>query len=711
MIDQATIERIIGATNIVDVVQDYITLRRSGSSYKGLCPFHDDKTPSFYVSPAKGIFKCFSCGKGGDAVHFVMYEEQIGYHDALRRLAQKYGIPVQEREMTDEDRREQSERESMFVVNEWAANYFHHILLHHDDGRAVGLAYFRSRGFRDDIIEKFRLGFCLDQWDTMSKEAVRKGYKPEFLTKTGLSIEREANHSLIDKFRGRAIFPWINVSGKVVAFGGRVLDARTKGVAQKYVNSPDSLIYHKSQELYGLFQAKKRIAKDDLVYMVEGYTDVISMYQSGIENVVANSGTALNEAQIRLLHRFTQNITLIYDSDEAGIHAALRGTDMLLADGMNVSVLLLPDGDDPDSFARHHSAEEFRDYVATHAVDFIRFKTNLLSHEATDNPLKRSELATNILQSVCVIPDEMKRATYVHECAELMDMDESLMLRQCTRMRRDYVTQRRQEREREKARAERGQQPQAAQAAGADGASDVPASGATASGPSASGSPTSGAPVSEGAASAAQPPQVAAPPVPAHTPSPQPITLVSRTDAQQRKIVEIERLIMTQVVRHGTEKICTADSEGNSAEMSLTAFVARELDTDGLRFSHPLYADMLAAVRDKADTDGFSCARYYQTCGNEQMSLAATDMLTDRYQLSAGQQLTEENNTPAARIDHYMLDYKFHIVSAELQRLRKQLANPDVAASPERQMDILRRSMQLNEVKRLIAERLGERVM
>lgn len=688
MIDQATIERIIGATNIVDVVQDYITLRRSGSSYKGLCPFHDDKTPSFYVSPAKGIFKCFSCGKGGDAVHFVMYEEQIGYHDALRRLAQKYGIPVQEREMTDEDRRQQSERESMFVVNEWAADYFHHILLNHDDGRAVGLAYFRSRGFRDDIIEKFRLGFCLDQWDAMSKEAIRKGYKPEFLTKTGLSIEREANHSLIDKFRGRAIFPWFNVSGKVVAFGGRVLDARTKGVAQKYVNSPDSLIYHKSQELYGLFQAKKRIAKDDLVYMVEGYTDVISMHQSGIENVVANSGTALNEAQIHLLHRFTQNITLIYDSDEAGIHAALRGTDMLLADGMNVKVLLLPDGDDPDSFARHHTAEEFRNYVSTHATDFIRFKTNLLSHEATDNPLKRSELATNILQSVCVIPDEMKRATYVHECAELMDMDESLMLRQCTRMRRDYVDQRRQEREREKARAERDQQREA-------------------------GSPDATAPAapSDGPAPAEPQPQAAAPSAPVRTPASQPITLVSRAEAQQHKIVEIERLIMTQVVRHGAEKITTVDSEGNAIEMSLTAFVVRELDTDGLHFSNPLYADMLAAVRDKADTDGFSCARYFQTCGNEQMSLAATDMLTERYQLSAGQQLTEENNTPAVRIDHYMLDYKFHIVSNELQRLRKQLADPEVAASPERQMDILRRSMQLNEVKRLIAERLGERVM
>lgn len=693
MIDQPTIERILGAANIVDIVQDYVTLRRSGTSYKGLCPFHDDKTPSFYVSPAKGIFKCFSCGKGGDAVHFVMYQEQVGYFDALRILAQKYGIPIQEREMTDEDRRQQSERESMFVLNEWAANYFHDILLHNPDGQAVGLAYFRSRGFRDDIIEKFRLGFCLDEWDAMSKTALSKGYRQEFLTQTGLSIEREKTHTLIDKFRGRAIFPWFNVSGKVVAFGGRVLDARTKGVAQKYVNSPDSAIYHKSQELYGLFQAKKQIAKDDLVYMVEGYTDVISMHQSGIENVVANSGTALNEAQIRLLHRFTQNITLIYDSDEAGIHAALRGTDMLLADGMNVKVLLLPENDDPDSFARHHTGDEFRQYVSEHATDFIRFKSGLLMREATNNPLKRTELANNILQSICVIPDEMKRATYVHECAELMDMDEQMMLRQCTRLRRDYVTQRRQEREREQQRAASAVESGAAEA--------------TSETVSPTELPPSASPSSESNSSAVA--QPAANPIP-QTGS-QTIVLMSRSDAMQQKIQEIEKLIMTQVVRHGTERIDTYDAEGNEVQITVVEFVVRELATDGLRFSNALYASMLDAVGDRVQTEGFSCSRYFQSCGDEQMSLAATDMLTERYQLSANQQIPAENNSVAARISHFMLDYKFQIVSAEVQRLRKQLASPEVAALPDKQLEILKRSMQLNEVKRRIAERLGERVM
>lgn len=694
MIDQPTIERILGAANIVDIVQDYVTLRRSGSSYKGLCPFHDDKTPSFYVSPAKGIFKCFSCGKGGDAVHFVMYEEQVGYFDALRILARKYGIPVQEREMTDEDRREQSERESMFVVNEWAAGYFHDILLRHEDGRAVGLAYFRSRGFRDDIIEKFRLGYCLDQWDAMSKEAVRKGYKPEYLKSTGLSIERESNHALLDKFRGRAIFPWFNVSGKVVAFGGRVLDARTKGVAQKYVNSPDSAIYHKSQELYGLFQAKKQIAKEDLVYMVEGYTDVISMHQSGIENVVANSGTALNEAQIRLLHRFTQHITLIYDSDEAGIHAALRGTDMLLADGMDVKVLLLPENDDPDSFARKHTGEEFRQYVGDHATDFIRFKSGLLMREAEGNPLKRSELASNILQSICVIPDEMKRATYVHDCAELMDMDERMMSRQCSRLRRDYVTKRKQEREREQQRQERGE------AQNGIAVTDNKAEASTAV--------SSDGTVAQTSQSAPADPQ---PMSPRNRPADQQLRLLSRADAQQRKTQEIEKLIMTEVVRHGAERIESSDEEGNPVQLPVVEFVARELETDGIQFSMPLYAEMLDAVRPRVQSDDFSCSHYFQTCGNEQMSLVAAEMLTERYQLSANQRMSAENDTLATRVAHYMLDYKFQIISSQVRQLRKQLADPAIVSTPAKQVEILKHSMRLNEVKRKIAELLGERVM
>ncbi|MBR1505317.1 MAG: DNA primase [Prevotella sp.] len=437
MIDRATVDKIMEATNIVDVVGEFVNLRKAGVNYKGLCPFHDDKTPSFMVSPARQICKCFACGEGGNAVNFLMKHEQITYPEALRWLAKKYNIEIQERELTDDEKREQSDRESMFVVNEWACNYFHEILNNNVDGQTIGKQYFRSRGIRDDIIEKFRLGFALTKRDALSNEARRKGFKDEFLVKTGLCYQREANGNMpssasatpqiVDRFAGRAIFPWLNVSGKVVAFGGRKLDAATKGVQQKYVNSPDSEIYHKERELYGIFQAKKAIVKEDCVYMVEGYTDVIAMHQCGLENVVANSGTALSNYQIRLLHRFTQNIVLLYDGDEAGIHAAMRGTDMLLQEGMNIKVLLLPDGDDPDSFARKHTAAQFKEYIEQHQADFIQFKTDLLLKNVTD-PLKRSEAVSSILKSVSVIPDKLKRDTYLSECAHRFNVNEQALV-------------------------------------------------------------------------------------------------------------------------------------------------------------------------------------------------------------------------------------------------------------------------------------------
>jgi DNA primase len=454
MIPQSTIDRIVDAANIVDVVSDYVTLRRAGASYKGLCPFHDDKTPSFSVSPARGVCKCFSCGKGGNSVHFIMEMEQMSYVEALKHLAKKYGIPVEEEEMTDEQRQRMNERESMFAVNEWAAKYFSQTMMNNQDGRAIGLAYFRSRGFRDDIIAKFRLGFCLDAPTAMSDEAKAKGYNEKYLIDTGLCVKRD-NGTIYDRFRGRAMFPWVAVNGKVVAFGGRVLDARTKGVSQKYVNSPDSLIYHKANELYGIFQAKKQIAKEDMVYMVEGYTDVLAMHQCGIENVVANSGTALNEAQIHLLHRFTNNITLLYDGDEAGIHAATRSTDMLLAEGMNVKILLLPDGDDPDSFSRKHNAQEFKEYVAAHQTDFILFKTNLLLKDAQRDPIKRAQLTEDIVKSIAVIPDEIIRSTYVHECAEILNMDEAILMRGANKNRAAILENMKKEAQRERERQAR----------------------------------------------------------------------------------------------------------------------------------------------------------------------------------------------------------------------------------------------------------------
>ena len=421
----------MNASNIVEVVSDFVSLRKTGISYKGLCPFHDDRTPSFSVSPVKGVYKCFSCGAAGNAVKFIMEHEQMTYPEALKWLANKYHIEVHERELTNEEKQQENERESMFLVNEWAAKYFNDILHNDVDGLAIGMQYFRSRGFRDDIIRKFQLGFCLSSRHAFADAALKAGFQRDFLIKTGLCFERE-NGELIDRFNGRVMFPWVSVSGKVTAFGGRLLDSRTKGVSQKYVNSPDSVIYHKERELYGIFQAKKAIAKHDLVYMVEGYTDVVSMHQCGIENVVANSGTALSVHQIRLLHRFTPNIVLLYDGDEAGQHAALRGTDMLLAEGMNVKVLLLPDGKDPDEFARSYSAEDFRKYIEDNQTDFIVFKINVLLKDVTD-PIKRSEAVGSIVQSISVIKDPILRDTYLKECSNRTNMKELTLMSQMNR--------------------------------------------------------------------------------------------------------------------------------------------------------------------------------------------------------------------------------------------------------------------------------------
>ncbi|MBR3390651.1 MAG: DNA primase [Prevotella sp.] len=452
-IDRATVDRIMDAANIVDVVSEFVSLRKRGTSYKGLCPFHDDTTPSFSVSPSRGVYKCFACGKAGNAVNFIMEHEQMTYVEALRWLANKYHIEIEEREMTDEERRQQNERESMFIVNEWAAKYFQRILHEHEDGRAIGLQYFRSRGFRDDIIERFRLGFCLNQRDAMAKQALSEGFKEEFLLKTGLCGKRD-NGQYFDRFGGRVIFPWISVSGKVTAFGGRLLDSRTKGVAQKYVNSPDSDIYHKDHELYGIYQAKKAIVKEDRVYMVEGYTDVIAMHQCGIENVVANSGTALSVFQIKMLRRFTQNITLLYDGDEAGIHAAMRGTDMLLAEGMNIKVLLLPDNEDPDSFARSHTASDFRAYIEEHQTDFMEFKTTVLL-KGVDDPIKRSEAISNIVKTISVIKDPIIRATYIKECSLRIGIAEQTLITQMNK----FIRSQREEDQKTAEREARNQPP------------------------------------------------------------------------------------------------------------------------------------------------------------------------------------------------------------------------------------------------------------
>ena len=425
MIDQATVDRIINAANILDVVSDFVTLRKRGVNYIGLCPFHDEKTPSFSVSPSKGICKCFSCGKGGSAVHFIMEHEQLSYYEALKYLAKKYNIEIKERELTDEEKQMQSDRESMLIVNSFAQEYFTNILFEHAEGRSVGLAYFHERGFRDDIIKKFSLGYSLEQRDALFKEAEKRGYKKDYLLKTGLCLEGQ-NGYVSDRFRGRVIFPVFSLSGKVLAFGGRILKKDDK--MAKYVNSPESEVYHKSNELYGIYHAKQSIVKNDCCFLVEGYTDVLSMHQSGIENVVASSGTSLTPGQIRLIHRFTNNIIVLYDGDAAGIKASLRGIDLILKEGMNIKVVLLPDGDDPDSFSRKQSAASFTEYIKSHEVDFIRFKTNLLLESAGEDPIKRAALITDIVQSISIIPDAIVRSVYTKECSRLLDVNEEISL-------------------------------------------------------------------------------------------------------------------------------------------------------------------------------------------------------------------------------------------------------------------------------------------
>ncbi len=436
MIDKATIERVMDATDIVDVVKEFVTLRKAGANYKGLCPFHNERTPSFSVSPSRQLCKCFSCGKGGNAVHFLMELEHMTYPEAIKWLGKKYSIEIQEKQLTDEERQEQSERESMFVLNDWASQYFQDILHNDVDGVAIGMAYFRSRGFRDDIIRKFSLGYSPASKDALATAALAHGFNRAFLLKTGLCFETEDGR-LLDRYHGRVIFPVHTVSGCVVAFGGRILSTeKVKGVG-KYVNSPESEIYNKSRELYGLYQAKTAIVKNNCCFMVEGYTDVISMHQSGIENVVASSGTSLTEGQIRLLHRFTENIVVLYDGDAAGIKASLRGIDMFLAEGLNIKVLLLPDGDDPDSFSRKHNAESFQKYIEAHQVDFIKFKTNLLLNDAVDDPLKRAALISDIVKSLAVIPNNIVRQMYVHECASSLGVNEELLINEINKQHRD----------------------------------------------------------------------------------------------------------------------------------------------------------------------------------------------------------------------------------------------------------------------------------
>lgn len=655
MIDSQTVERIISAAQIVEVVSEFVSLKKAGVNYKGLCPFHADKDPSLVVSPAKGLYKCFSCGHGGNAVRFVMEHEQLTYPDALRWLAKKYHIEIQERELSDEEKQRQSERESMFVVNEWACKYFQDILNNDVDGRAIGMAYFRSRGFRDDIIRKFQLGYSPSDKYALSKEAKKKGYEDKYLLATGLCYAKD-NGSLHDRFYGRAIFPVHTISGKVVAFGGRVLDAATKGVDKKYVNSPESDIYNKSKELYGIFQAKQAIVREDRCFLVEGYTDVISMHQAGIENVVSSSGTSLTKGQIQLLHRFTNNITLLYDGDAAGIKASLRGTNMLLEEGLNIKILLLPDGDDPDSFARKHSAKEFQAYIKEHQVDFIHFKTELLLDEIGNDPLKKASLIKDIVESIAVIPDEITRSVYIKESARQLGTEERVLLN-------EIVTLRRKSKEKEN-----------------------PAANSTDATP----------PAPETEETGTLPPTLGG--------------------AGPNPFYKTETLLIQDIVRYGEQPVAVVeDEEQRTTTVSVAEFIALSLQEDGLQFTTQLYNELTNDLLKNIGKEGFNAQNYLLNHPDERFATLAAELASDKYLISKmfDKDDSKEHSDEKLqdRIPHLLIDLKLAIIEHNLASKKNRLNDPSLKDKPEQFMKILADFKKLSEAKKQIAQQAGDRTV
>lgn len=656
MIDRQTVERIKEAANIVDVVSEFVTLKRSGANYKGLCPFHNEKTPSFYVSPARGTCHCFGCGKGGNAVSFIMEHEQMTYPEALRWLANKYHIEIHERELTSKEKEEQSQRESMFIVNEWAAKYFEDLLHNHADGVAIGMQYFRSRGFRDDIIRKFQLGFDITDRHALARAALQKGYKEEYLLKTGICYRNDRGE-LIDRYAGRVVFPWIGVSGKVVGFTARVLDSRTKGVNQKYVNSPDSDIFHKDHELYGIWQAKRAIAKEDRVIMVEGQADVIAMHQCGIENVVANSGTALSLHQIHTLHRFTSNITLIYDGDAAGIHAALRGTDMLLSEGMNLKVLLLPDGQDPDEFSRSRSAEDVRKYIEEHSADFIQFKTDLMLRGEAD-PKKRADAINSIVESVSMVPNQILRDTYIHDCSQRIGISEATLINQMN----NFIRSR---------KANTATQPNGNNAA-----------------------------------------------TPSQTAAPQPSSPVT----PQMQATQVESMIIQLIIKHGEHIILNnvEDDQGQIHSLTIAQYIHYSLSTDRLSFHSEVYNRILQEADEKSTEPGFKAESYFLHHDDIAIAQLAADMTSDKYHLIEKEEAPKnkeelqqrmENETDNLRNQamHLMLDFRKDYVEAQLKLVQAEIAQN--AKDIDKLKSLMERYQQLQSMRNALAKQLGSNII
>lgn len=696
MIDSATRERILDAANIVDVVSEFVTLRKRGVNFVGLCPFHTDKTPSFYVSPAKNICKCFACGEGGSPVYFIMKHEQLSYHDALRFLAKKYNIEIHERELTDEEKRSQSDRESMFIINSWAQKHFASRLTEHEEGRAVGLSYFIERGFREETIRKFQLGYSLEKRDDLYRSAIDKGYRKEYLEKTGL-VSFYENGAASDRFRGRVIFPIHTLSGKIVGFGGRVLD-QTKKIA-KYVNSPESDIYHKSNELYGIYFAKQAIAKADKCFLVEGYTDVISMHQSGIENVVASSGTALTKRQIHLIHRMTNNITVLYDGDAAGIKAAIRGIDLLLEEGMNVKVLLLPDGEDPDSFARSRNAFEFSVYIQNHETDFIRFKTQLLLNEAGNDPIKRASLISDILESIAVIPDNIIRSVYLKECSNLMEIKEQVLLNELNKIR-----------------AQRRKAPSLIRPAAP---SSVSVSG-TPPDTSKEDAPAASSHTSEDKS------RVSA----VATTATSAASLPSQKTRIPSPYQSIERELLRHVVSYGEQVLYDYIDEETHEHVviRIAEYISSELQKDDLAFSIPFYHKILEEAVVACNRPGFKAEAYFASHPDPAVSQLSMELTGNMYQIGfddeEGQtpetQQTEESLEETSRKRMKMWEKAivrdlYALKGAHLlQRIadvNKKIKDLQAEGRIDEAIEQMKEQKRLNQIKVALSKELGERII
>ncbi|MBR4129801.1 MAG: DNA primase [Bacteroidaceae bacterium] len=690
MIDRITVDKILDAANIVDVVSDFVALKRAGSNLKGLCPFHDDRTPSFMVSPARNYCKCFACGEGGSPVGFIMKHEQLSYPDALRYLAKKYGIKIEEKELTQEEIQSRGDRESMFILNEWARDWFKKELWETPDGKAIGLAYFRGRGFRDDILEKFQVGFCPDsRKHSLSADALKEGYQERYLVNnanemeprlsigTGLSIKKDKG-DLRDRFYGRVIWPIYTASGRVAGFGGRVLDAATKGVAVKYLNSPESIIYSKRKELFGLFQARQAIRKADLCYLVEGYTDVMAMHQQGVENVVASSGTALTPEQIRLIHRITNNITVIFDGDDAGIHASERGIDMLLAEGMNVKLLLLPDGDDPDSFAQKHTATEYQQYLQENQVDFITYKATHAIGAKKGDPDAEERLIHNVAESIAVIPDEIKRTIYIRHAAQQLNMPERL-IDAAVRTQMGKLNEEKQK-ELERAQREAQDQPQT---------QDFPH-------------------VSDEKESIS---------------TPHPLTFPSKETG--------EASLAQMIIRHGEKVMCYIEDENKQeVPLSVAEYISLSLQDDNISLQSSLCQMLLQEAVENAHKPNFHAEQYFISHPDPDIRALALKLGPDSVELSriydektfiigADKEEKETQNEEEKPADLHLDDvvprlvasYKLNIVQKELKDIIELMKRSEVKEDKERSRQLLEDYKNKSLLAKELAKECGARVV